>query len=46
MMELGGNTKLREFFQRYDLIDESQNDRYSTVASSFYKKWLLSLAQG
>ena len=41
MMQLGGNKKLQEFFARYDLNEESQNVRYSTVASNFYKKWLL-----
>lgn len=45
-MELGGNGKLEEFFKRYDLCDESQNVRYSTAACQFYRKWLLSMAQG
>ena len=45
MMEKGGNAKLKEFFQRYDLNDEPQNEKYSTVAANFYKKWLLSIVQ-
>ena len=46
MMEMGGNQKLREFFQRYDLNEESQNTRYNTVACNFYKKWLLATVKG
>lgn len=46
MMEMGGNGKLKEFFQRYDLNDESQNTKYATEASHFYKEWLLAMTQG
>lgn len=46
MMEMGGNQKLREFLQRYDLNDDAQNTKYNTAACDFYKKWLLSMAQG
>lgn len=45
-MEKGGNAKLKEFFQRYDLNDEAQNVKFSTVAANYYKKWLLSMVQG
>ena len=36
-MRLGGNNKLKEFFQNYDLNDESPSTRYGTNASFFYR---------
>jgi hypothetical protein len=33
MMERGGNHKLRLFFAEYDLLDESPNIRYKTIAA-------------
>ena len=38
MMALGGNKNLGEFFQIYDLIDESVQSRYKTRASEFYRQ--------
>ena len=37
----GGNGKLKEFFDRYDLNEEGQNVKYSTVAAHYYKRWIL-----
>ena len=42
----GGNGKLKEFFDRYDLNEESQNVKYSTVAAHYYKRWILAETQG
>lgn len=39
-MRLGGNTKLKEFFENYDLNDESPSSRYGTNASFFYREQL------
>jgi hypothetical protein len=38
MMSLGGNKNLGEFFQNYDLIDESVQSRYKTKAAEFYRQ--------
>merc|ERR1719498_684291 len=43
---MGGNAKMREFFDRYDLNEESQNMKYSTVAAAYYKRWILAMTQG
>lgn len=36
-MALGGNKKLKDFFQNYDLNDESVQQRYNTRAADFYR---------
>lgn len=38
MMSLGGNKNLGEYFQIYDLIDESVQSRYKTKAAEFYRQ--------
>ena len=40
MMERGGNHKLRLFFAEYDLLDESPNIRYKTIAAQYYRRRL------
>jgi len=36
-MALGGNKKLKEFLQNYDLNDESVEQRLNTRASEYYR---------
>lgn len=38
----GGNGKLKERFEKYDLFDQSVKDRYKTNAAVFYRKQLKS----
>lgn len=45
-MEVGGNAKFKEFLDRYGLVDESQNMKYSTVAADFYRRWIQSMVKG
>jgi hypothetical protein len=37
LMALGGNKKLRDFYQNYDLNEENVQMRYNTRASDFYR---------
>ena len=37
LMSIGGNKKLHEYFQNYDLNDESVQTRYKTKAADFYR---------
>jgi hypothetical protein len=37
MMTLGGNKTLYEYFQQYDLNEESVQTRYKTKAAEFYR---------
>jgi ADP-ribosylation factor GTPase-activating protein 1 len=37
MMALGGNKKLKEHFSKYDISDESVQQRYNTRAAQFYR---------
>lgn len=37
MMTIGGNKALHEFFQFYDLNDESVQTRYKTRAADYYR---------
>ena len=37
MMAMGGNKKLRDFFQSYDLNEESVEVRYTTRAAEYYR---------
>ena len=46
LMALGGNQKMREFFQNYDLSDESIEVKYGTRAADFYRLQLRSTAEG
>ena len=46
MMALGGNKKLKEFFQNYDLNDETVQIRYKTNAAGFYRVLLRSSSDG
>jgi len=36
-MSLGGNKNLYEFFKKYDLNEESVDNRYKTVAADYYR---------
>ena len=41
LMEVGGNTKMRTFLQRYDLETiQDINVRYTTKAVAYYRKKL------
>lgn len=44
-MALGGNTKLQEFFQIYDLNDESVQQRYGTRGADFYRLQLRTMCE-
>ena len=44
-MALGGNQKLKDFFQNYDLNDETVQVRYNTNAASFYRQMLRSSSE-
>ena len=37
-MALGGNEKLKRFFEGFELMDESVQTRYKTIAADFYRK--------
>lgn len=37
MMALGGNKRLRAFFQNYDLNEESVELRFTTRAAEYYR---------
>ena len=39
-MAIGGNKKLKDFFQNYDLNEESIQVRYNTRASDYYRVYL------
>lgn len=41
-MALGGNKKLKSYFQNYDLNDEAIEQRYKTRAAEFYRLQLRS----
>jgi len=43
-MQYGGNRKMREFFQKYDLNEESVSTRYATQAAAHYRQVLKSAA--
>ncbi len=40
LMALGGNKKLKEFFQNYDLNDESIQVKYNTRVSEYNRLYL------
>lgn len=40
LMAIGGNKKLKDFFQNYDLNDESIQARYNTRASEYHRLYL------
>ena len=42
LMALGGNKKLRDFFQNYDLNEEEVNVKYNSCASEYYRVLLRS----
>lgn len=44
-MALGGNKKLRAYFQNYDLNDESVEQRYTTRAAEFYRLQLRAMCE-
>eukprot|EP00347_Sterkiella_histriomuscorum_P020751 403336610 len=46
MMTLGGNKSLFEFFQSYDLNEESMQMKYKTKAAEFYRSKLRCQAEG
>ena len=37
LMQTGGNQPLYDFFQEYDLLEESIQYKYKTKAASFYR---------
>jgi hypothetical protein len=37
-MALGSNEKMKRFFEGFELMDESVQTRYKTVAADFYRK--------
>ncbi len=43
MMTLGGNKNLYEYFQFYDLNEESLQMKYKTKAAEFYKQRVILL---
>jgi len=45
LMALGGNKKLRDHFQNYDLNDETVQVRYNTKAADYYRKLLRGLSE-
>ncbi|CDW79935.1 probable adp-ribosylation factor gtpase-activating protein agd9-like [Stylonychia lemnae] len=46
MMSLGGNKNLKEFFKKYDLLEESSDNRYKTIAADFYRQRLRQIVDG
>ena len=44
LMENGGNRRLSEFLERYDLAKEEIKVKYTTIAAQYYRKRLASLA--
>ena len=44
LMALGGNKKLHEFFQNYDLNDESVQQRYNTRGAEYHRLMLRSMS--
>jgi len=45
-MALGGNKKLKDFYQKYDLLEEEVQMKYNSVAAEYYRVMLRSLAEG
>lgn len=45
LMALGGNKKLKDLFQNYDLNEESVQKRYNTRACEFYRLQLRSISE-
>ena len=45
-MSMGGNENLYEFFDQYDMNEESPNVRYATVAALYYQRRLCALVEG
>ena len=43
MVRLGGNKRLREFFDKYDLNQRDLQEKYFTKAAEFYRKRLQAL---
>lgn len=43
---LGGNLKMKKFFAEFDLLDETPENRYRTIAAHFYKRKLNSEMHG
>jgi len=39
-MTLGGNKKLKKHFSEFDLLDETPENRYKTVAAHYYRRKL------
>lgn len=46
LMALGGNKKLRDFFEKYDLHEEEINNKYNSCAAEWYRGQLRSLGDG
>lgn len=45
-MALGGNEKLKKFFEGFDLMEESVQTRYNSVAADFFRKQLRMIVAG
>lgn len=45
-MALGGNKKMRDFFEKYDLHEEEINNKYNSCAAEWYRGQLRSLGDG
>ena len=45
LMALGGNAKLKSFFENYDLHEENLQLRYSTRAAEYYRLQLRSVCE-
>ena len=43
---MGGNQKLKEFFNNYQLMDTPVHDRYTTNAAAYYRKMIKARSQG
>jgi len=39
-MSLGGNQKLKKYFEDFDLMDEPVQNRYKTQASVYYRQYV------
>lgn len=45
-MSLGGNQNLKLFFEEFDLLDETPQNRYKTHAAEYYRSKLRALVNG
>jgi len=43
---MGGNLKLKEFFNNYQLMEVPPHDRYNTNAAAYYRRMIKARSQG